>query len=336
MGTAVKSRRRARKTEDAANPEDADQDPGTENLTVVTEFFLLGFQGSQLLRNVLFFLFLLVFGATICINLLIILLTSISKILHTPMYFFISQLAISDLLLTTDIVPNLLLTVLMNGRAISFVGCITQLYFSLVPMGFDCLLLTVMSYDRYVAICNPLRYVTIMTNTYCMKLAFICWLLGFLFASVDTITPALLIFCGPNLIDHLFCDLVPVLGNVCSDTSIVQLEMFLLSIPLIFFPILMIVYSYVNIIVNILRIPSNTGRQKAFSTCSSHLIVVSIFYCTLFSIYVFPTRGQSSTINKITCLLYTMFIPLLNPIIYSLRNKDIRKAIRDTFPTHMT
>ncbi|XP_075128459.1 olfactory receptor 1468-like [Leptodactylus fuscus] len=300
------------------------------NLTVVTEFLLLGFQGSQLLRNILFLLSLLVFAATICGNLLIITLVSTSKILHTPMYFFISQLSISDILLTTVIVPNLLHILLVNGGTISFIGCITQFYFFSVSEEFECLFLTVMSYDRYVAICNPLRYSSIMATEYCVKLVVVSWILCFIVSVTVAITLSRLNFCGPNIIDHFFCDTLPLADIACSDASIVHLEMYLLSVPLVIVPTLIIIQCYVTIIGNILRIPSSTGRQKAFSTCSSHLIVVSIFYWTLFSVYVFPTKGQSSIISKILSMLYTVFTPLVNTIIYSLRNKDIKKAVQKT------
>ncbi|XP_040273972.1 olfactory receptor 11L1-like [Bufo bufo] len=299
------------------------------NLTVVTEFFILGFQGSQHLRNTLFLLFLLVYGATICGNLLIITLVSTSRNLHTPMYFFISQLSISDILVTTDIVPNMLHILLANGGKINFIGCISQFYFFDVSEGFECLLLTVMSYDRYVAICNPLRYTSIMTSAYCVKLVAFSWLLSIFVAFIDTLAASKLTFCGPTIIDHFFCDLMPLEEMACSGTFIIQLIVYAQSIPLIIIPTIVIIDCYINIGVTILKIPSNIGRQKAFSTCSSHLTVVSIFYWTLFSIYIFPTKGKSSIISKILSLLYTLFTSLINPIIYSLRNKDIRKAVQE-------
>ncbi|XP_075131689.1 olfactory receptor 1468-like [Leptodactylus fuscus] len=301
------------------------------NLTVVTEFFLLGFQGSQILRNLLFLLFLLLYGATICGNLLIITLVSTSKILQTPMYFFISQLAISDILLPTDIVPNMLHILLYNGGTITFAFCFTQFYFFCASEVFECFLLTVMSYDRNVAICNPLRYTSIVTNGFCVKLVAMCWLFGFFVSFTITITPSKLTFCGPNVIDHVFCDLVPFLELACSDTFFVYLEIYGLGAPIIIIPTTIIVVSYASIVSSILRIPSSTGRQKAFSTCSSHLIVVSIFYWTIFIVYVVPTRGQSLIISKFLSLLYTVFTPLINPIIYSLRNKDIKKAVQEPF-----
>ncbi|XP_044132764.1 olfactory receptor 6N1-like [Bufo gargarizans] len=298
------------------------------NLTVVTEFILLGFQGSQYLTTFLFCLLLVVYYGTICGNLLIITVVSSSKNLHTPMYFFISQLSMSDILLTTDIVPNMLHILLNNTGTVTFSGCIIQFYVFCGSEIFECFLLTVMSYDRYVAICNPLHYTSIMTTTYCMRLVVICWLLGFFTAFIDILMILRLKFCGPNIIDHFFCDLVPLIEMACSDKYFIKLQIYLLSIPTVITPPIIIIMSYVKIISVILRIPSNTSRQKAFSTCSSHLIVVSIFYWTLFTVYIVPTRGQTLTMSKILSLLYTVFTPLINPIIYSLRNKDINKAVQ--------
>ncbi|CAN2391609.1 Olfactory receptor [Pristimantis euphronides] len=274
----------------------------------------------------LFSLLLLVYCGTICGNLLIIALVSTSKNLHTPMYFFISQLAISDVLLTTNIAPNMFHIIVNEGATITFSGCITQFYFFCASEISECFLLTVMSYDRYVAICNPLRYTSIMTTTYCLILAAISWLVGFSITLVHTITLSVLIFCGPNIIDHFFCDLLPLVELASSDTFIVQLEVLLESVPVLFIPTIIIIYSSVNIVLAILRIPSSTGRHKAFSTCSSHLTVVSIFYWTIISVYVVPTKQQTLTISKILSLLYTVFTPMINPIIYSFRNRDIKKA----------
>ncbi|XP_075131723.1 olfactory receptor 6B1-like [Leptodactylus fuscus] len=259
-----------------------------KNLTEVTEFFLLGFQVSKDLRILLFCLLLVVTWGAICGNLLIITLVSTSKILHTPMYFFISQLSISDILVITEIVPNLLHILLSNGGTITFTDCITQLYFLCGSETFECLLLAVMSYDRYVAICNPLRYFTIMTSGHCVILSITCWLIGFSIMTIHIIKTAKLTFCGPNVIDHVFCDLVPLLELSCSDTFIIHLQIYVIAIPLVFTPTTIIVLSYMYIVRTVLRIPSSTGRQKAFSTCSSHLIVVSIFYWALFSVYVVP------------------------------------------------
>ncbi|XP_075128428.1 olfactory receptor 5V1-like [Leptodactylus fuscus] len=268
-----------------------------KNLTEVTEFLLVGFQISQDLRMFLFCLLLVVYCGTICGNLLIITLVSTSKILHTPMYFFISQLSISDILIITDIVPNLLHILLYNGGTITLIDCITQFCILCGSEASECLLLTVMSYDRYVAICNPLRYSTIVTNGRCVILSVTCWLFGFSSTLIHIIKTSKLNFCRHNVIDHLFCDIVPLLELSCSDTFIIQIEVYIMGFLFVLIPALIIVVSYTSIVRAVLRIPSSTGRQKAFSTCSSHLIVVSIFYGTIFSVYVVPTKGLTLTMS---------------------------------------
>ncbi|XP_073403069.1 olfactory receptor 11A1-like [Dendrobates tinctorius] len=300
-------------------------------MTVVTEFILTGFQTSQISRFLMFFLFIVIYGFTIFFNLLIIILVSSNKSLHSPMYFFISQLSISDILLTSDIVPKMLHIILLSRVTITFTDCMAQVCVFGASETFECLLLTVMSYDRYVAICIPLRYTSIMTSSYCVMLAIVSWLVTFSIMVVIITTISLLNFCGPNIIDHFFCDFLPILERSCSDTSIVQLEVYLLSVPLIVIPLIIIIFSYARIIVITLRIPSSSSRQKAFSTCSSHLTVVSIFYWTLFGVYIFPTKGQSLIISKILSLLYTVFTPLINPIIYCLKNNDVKKAFFEHF-----
>ncbi|KAG8573933.1 hypothetical protein GDO81_008945, partial [Engystomops pustulosus] len=304
------------------------------NLTSVTEFFLLGFQGSQGFRIFLFFLLLVVYILTLCGNLLIIALVSTSRNLHTPMYFFISQLSISDIVLSTDIVPKMLNNLLSNGGTITYVGCITQLCFFGTSETSECCLLTVMSYDRYVAICNPLRYSSIITSAYCVKLSTICWFLSLFAIFINKLTTSFLTFCGSNIIDHFFCDLVPLLDIATSGTFIPESEIYILSPFLLIVPIIIITISYIKIIAIILRIPSSINRQKAFSTCSSHLVVVSIFYCTMLSVYLLPTRKYPK-LSKILSLLYTVFTPFINPIIYSLRNREIMKALHETVQRHL-
>ncbi|XP_077118530.1 olfactory receptor 11L1-like [Ranitomeya variabilis] len=301
-----------------------------KNTTAVTEFLLLGFQVNRGFRMFLFCLFLVTYCLILCGNLLIITLVSTSQNLHTPMYFFISQLSVSDILLTTNIVPFILQILLTTEGTITFIGCITQFYFFCGSEAAECLLLTVMSYDRYVAICKPLHYTAIMTVRYCMILSIFCWISGFSLNLIESITIARLNFCNSNIIDHLYCDLVPLLELACSDTFIVDLEIYLLSIPTLIIPTTVIVMSYTYIILTVLRIPSSTSRKKAFSTCSSHLTVVSIFYWTMLSVYVVPTKGRTVTTSKILSLLYTVFTPLANPFLYSLRNEDIKKAIQET------
>ncbi|KAG8573891.1 hypothetical protein GDO81_008914 [Engystomops pustulosus] len=304
--------------------------PMWRNQTVVTVIFLVGFQGSQLFRNVLFLLFLVVFCTTICGNLLIIVLVSTSRILHTPMYFFISQLSTCDILLSLNIVPNLFHLLLNNGANIRFADCFTQFYFFCALEVFECVLLSLMSYDRYVAICNPLRYTSIMTSSYCVKMISFCYFVAFLGSFIVAVTLANLRFCGAK-INHFFCDFVPLLELVCSFGSIVYFEIYGLGFPIIMTATTIIAVSYTFIVLAVLRISTSTGRQKAFFTCSSHLIVVSIFYTTLVTVYIILSKLQIATISKVGPLLYTVFTPFINPIIYSFRNKDIKKAAQETF-----
>ncbi|XP_077329827.1 olfactory receptor 10A7-like [Lithobates pipiens] len=296
------------------------------NQTIITEVILLGFQSFKAINIVLFILLLVVYVLTLFGNLLIITLVYYNKTLHTPMYFFLTQLSLSDILLTTDIAPNLLQMLIHENGKISFTGCIFQQYIFDVMESSECLLLTVMSYDRYMAICNPLHYTTMMNELLCIILIIISWLFSIFSMLIVAILIAYLDFCGPNIIDHFFCDVSPVLKLSCSDTFWVQLDTMLNSVPLLFLPFIIIIISYTYIIFTILKIPSNTGKQKAFSTCSSHLMVVCIFFVTLIIIYDLPTSGQSLTIRKLVSLIYTVGTPLLNPIIYSLRNKDIKFA----------
>ncbi|KAM4675899.1 olfactory receptor 11L1-like [Discoglossus pictus] len=302
-----------------------------KNQTSFNQIILLGFQNLGSFRIVFFILILWMYCITISGNFLIIMLVSISKNLLSPMYFFLTQLSISDIMLTTNIVPNMLHIVLNEGGAISVSGCIVQFYFFGALEISECFLLTVMSYDRYLAICNPLRYSYIMDHALCLRFVITSWLLSFSVILISAVTICTLHFCGTNVIDHFFCDLAPLLELSCSDTYIVKLEGVFMSIPVIILPFILIITSYTNIIHAILKIPSNTRRQKTFSTCSSHLAVVSIYYGTLFAIYVVPTKGQSLTESKVFSLLYTVVTPLINPIIYSLRNKEIKDALNRCF-----
>ncbi|XP_018428347.1 PREDICTED: olfactory receptor 1468-like [Nanorana parkeri] len=298
-----------------------------KNMTVITVIRLLGFKIPQRITFLVFFLFLIIYCVTICGNLLIITLVFYSKALHSPMYFFLSQLSISDILLATDVVPNMLHAVLRNTTTVSVSGCLTQFYFFAATEMLECLLLTAMSYDRYLAICKPLHYTLLMNHQFCWIIVVTSWSLSFLVILITTLTISTLQFCGPNIIDHFFCDLDPILQLSCSDTTIVQLESTFLSAMFAVIPFFIIVVSYIYIIVTIFEIPSISGRQKVFSTCSSHLTVVSIFYGTIVCVYLIPSRGQSWNITKFLSLLYTVVTPLLNPIIYSLKNKDLKQVV---------
>ncbi|XP_072006577.1 olfactory receptor 11L1-like [Engystomops pustulosus] len=293
------------------------------NITI-TNVILLGFKNFQTIKNFFFVLMLLTYCVTICGNLLIIVVVSSSRSLHSPMYFFLTQLSFSDILLTTIIVPNMLRVVLYDGASVSLIGCLTQFYCFSATESIECLLLTVMSYDRYQAICNPLRYTSSINLTFCVKSVTISWLFVLFVILTISITMSHLIFCGPNIIDHFFCDFDPILELSCTDTFIVKMESRLIAVPLVISPFLVIIVSYGYIIITIMKIPSVTGRQKTFSTCSSHLAVVCLYYGSLISIYLFP-KGENA--KKILSLFYNVVTPLLNPIIYSLRNKDIKRAL---------
>ncbi|XP_077326926.1 olfactory receptor 9G19-like [Lithobates pipiens] len=297
----------------------------------VTTFIFLGLNSNALFNLLLFTLVLIIYMVTICGNFLIIMLVYYSKTLHSPMYFFLSQLSISDIMLTTDIAPNILNIVLHEWTSISFSGCIGQFYVFATIEAFECYLLTVMSYDRYLAICSPLHYVSIMKQTLCIKLVLASWIFSCSVALISTLEISQLEFCGPNVIDYLFCDLNPLVELSCSDTSRVQMEVILLCFPLLILPFLVIVVSYTFIVLTILKISSFSGRLKSFSTCSSHLIVVFIFYGTLLAAYLIPKEGQSQTISKMMSLLYTVFTPFVNPFIYSLRNKDIKDSLKTLY-----
>ncbi|CAH2272528.1 olfactory receptor 11L1-like, partial [Pelobates cultripes] len=264
--------------------------------------------------------------------------------LQSPMYLFLAQLSVSDIFLITNIVPSTLHIVLGDGGTMSFAGCLVQFYVFSVSETFECLLLTLMAYDRYLAICNPLHYSSLMKHAICIKLIIMSWLLSFSIILIDTISISRLHFCGPNIIDHFFCDLSPLLSLSCSDTSIIMLEVSIMSIPVVIFPLIIIIISYAYIVLTILEISSSKGRWKTFVTCSSHLTVVSIYYGTLSSIshltvvsifygtlnasYMIPANGDSLNVNKLVSLLYTVVTPMINPIIYSLRNNDIKEAIK--------
>ncbi|XP_075131667.1 olfactory receptor 11L1-like [Leptodactylus fuscus] len=307
----------------------------SSNSNTVTEIFLLGFHNLQSFRICFFLLLLLIYCLTICGNLLIILVVSYSRSLHSPMYFFLTQLSITDILLSTTIVPLMLHVVLDDGSFVSVIGCLIQFYCFIASESLECLLLTVMSYDRYQAICCPLHYSSVMDLTFCLKSVLFCWFMSFVSVLNFSVTMSYLWFCGPNTIDHFFCDFDPLLDLSCSDTFFIKLEDILLGIPFVVFPFIVIVVSYVYIILTILKIPSVTGRQKTFSTCSSHLAVVSLYYGSIISNYLFPNTENA---KKILSLLYTVVTPLLNPIIYSLSNRDIRQAFiklkRKMFPVH--
>ncbi|XP_072259192.1 olfactory receptor 11L1-like [Pyxicephalus adspersus] len=294
----------------------------------VSKVLIFGFQNLEDNKYSLFCLLLLTFCVTICGNSLIIILVSCSKNLKYPMYFFLSQLSICDILLSITIGPITLDVVLNDGGTISLAGCILQYIIFLMSECSECNFLTVMSYDRYLAICNPLHYASIMENGLCKYLSFMCWTLSILYSLILSSSIKSLYFCGPNTIDHFFCDLDPLLKLSCSDVSFIHMEAIVLSVPGVVCPFLIIMASYICIVNAVLNISSVSGRQKAFFTCSSHLTVVCLYYGTVIAVYMFPTSLHTLTMNKIFTMIYTVMTPSLNPIIYSLRNKDIHMALK--------
>ncbi|KAG8537921.1 hypothetical protein GDO81_023565 [Engystomops pustulosus] len=270
----------------------------------ITSILLLGFPNLQSFTFLFFSLLVLIFCGTISGNLLIMVLYLVSKTLQSPMYFFITQLSLCDLLVSTDIVPVLLHTVLYGGSTITLIGCIMQFNIFVTSEVSECLLLSVMSYDRYLAISNPLRYHSVMSHNLCVIFVNIIWMVA--------------------------C-IVTVINLSCSDISLIHKLNLILGYFVVTGPFIIIVTSYVYIVITILKIPSTTGRHKAFSTCSSHLIVVSMFYGTLMIVYMFPTKGQSLFLRKVLTLMYTVLTQLLNPIIYTLRNNDIKNSFLTLF-----
>ncbi|XP_042537407.1 olfactory receptor 6Y1 [Dipodomys spectabilis] len=293
------------------------------NLTSTTHFILLGFPTRPAFQFLLFSVFLATYLLTLLENLLIILAIRSDGQLHKPMYFFLSHLSFLEMWYVTVISPKMLADFLRQDKSISFCGCMTQLYFFVTFVCTEYILLAVMAFDRYVAICNPLRYPVIMTNQLCGALAGGCWLCGLLTAMVKMVFIARLLYCGTPRINHYFCDISPLLNVSCQDSSQAELVDFFLALCVV-------VTSYITILATILKIPSAQGRQKAFSTCASHLAVVALFYSTTLFTYARPKLMYAYSSNKVVSLLYTVLVPLLNPIIYCLRNREVKAALQKT------
>ncbi|XP_073479840.1 olfactory receptor-like protein OLF1 [Aquarana catesbeiana] len=296
------------------------------NQTLVKEFLLLGLGNLHRFRIPLFIIFLTAHIMALTSNVLVIALVVINKSLHSPMYFFLSQLSLCEILFTSNLVPNMLWLILKSGGKVSISRCITQFFLLAVPTITQCLVLAAMSFDRYVAICKPLHYTIIMTFGHQRQIVISCWLVGLTLSLVLYVFLKRLQFCDLNIIDHFFCDIPPLVQISCSDTNFMKLLTSLVSGAVVPFPFMFIVVTYIFILQAILKIPSTTGRKKAFSTCSSHLIVVCTYYGTLSTVYILPPRENSVNTNKSLSLLYILVTPLFNPLVYSLRNQDIRAA----------
>ncbi|XP_030401569.1 olfactory receptor 49-like [Gopherus evgoodei] len=301
-----------------------------ENQTAVTEFILLGFTDVRCLQILLFILLLITYILTIAGNVLIISITLVNQRLQTPMYFFLRNFSLLEISFTSASIPKVLFNVASGCQSISVAGCFAQCLFYLTVGTAEFCLLAAMSFDRFVAICNPLHYTSIMTSHFCDWLVLASWLIGFGYVIVPLVLLFQLPFCGPNIINHFFCDSAALLKLACTDTRLLGLLSFLLVTGSILGTLAVTVFSYFKVISLVMRIPSTAERQKAFPTCSSHITVISITYGSCIFVYVTPTWSSRLDQSRAVAVLNNIVSPLLNPFIYSLRNKQVKEALRDT------
>ncbi|XP_004619566.2 olfactory receptor 7A17-like [Sorex araneus] len=297
------------------------------NHSRVSEFILLGLSEEAFLQPLLFWVFLSLYLVTFFGNLLIIAAILSDPRLHTPMYFFLSNLSLADICFTSTTVPKMLLNLQTQSRTITFAGCLSQMFFFLLFVGLDHFLLTTMAYDRFVAICHPLHYTVLMNPRLCGLLLLASWALSGLDAVVHSLMVLRLKFCPTVEIPHFFCELNQLLRMACSDTFLNELVIYCAAGLLAIIPLTGIVYSYSKIVASVLQIASASGRAKAFSTCGSHLCVVSLFYGTGLGVYLSSAATQNPRDSAVASVMYTAVTPMLNPFIYSLRNKDIKQAL---------
>uniref|UniRef100_A0A8C6EYX9 Olfactory receptor n=1 Tax=Marmota marmota marmota TaxID=9994 RepID=A0A8C6EYX9_MARMA len=307
---------------------------GPQNDTQISEFFLLGFSEESELQLLIFGLFFSLYLVTVLGNLLIILAVISASHLHTPMYFFLSNLSFVDISFTSTTVPKMLVNIQMQRKVITYVGCIIQIYFFALFAGLDNFLLAVMAYDRYVAICHPLHYTLTMNPRLCGFLVLVSWVTSALNSLLHSLMVLRLSFCTDLEIQHFFCEPNQVVHLACSDTFLNDLVVYITAVLLAGGPLSGILYSYSRILSSIRAISSAQGKYKAFSTCVSHLSVVSLFYCTLLGVYLSSAVTHNSPSSATASVMYTVVTPMLNPFIYSLRNKDIKNiksALRRLF-----
>ncbi|KAM6157585.1 olfactory receptor 10AG1-like [Rhynchocyon petersi] len=298
------------------------------NLTLQKEFVLLDFADVPHLQWFLFGFFLIIYIIILISNGTIFLLTKIDPALQSPMYFFLANFSFLEICYVSVNLPRMLMNLATQRRRISLVACATQMCFFFILGTTECLLLAVMAYDRYVAICNPLHYPLVMNHRVCVQLVAGAWLSGMPFQIGQTYQIFSLPFCGSNQVNHFFCDIPPILKLGCGDTFINEILEFTITVLFVLLPFLLILGSYSKIISTIMKLPSATSRSKAFSTCSSHLIVVVLFFGSATTAYLRPKTGQLEGTEKVLSLFYTILTPMFNPVIYSLRNKDVIMAFR--------
>ncbi|XP_014940133.2 olfactory receptor 10A3-like [Acinonyx jubatus] len=298
-----------------------------QNQSSVVEFILLGFSNFPELQEQLFGVFLVVYLGTLVGNAIIIVIISLEQSLHVPMYLFLQNLSVVDVSFSAVIMPEMLVVLSTEKTSISFVSCFAQMYFILFFGGTECFLLGAMAYDRFAAICHPLSYPMIMNKRVFMKLVMFSWVSGIMVATVQTTWVFSFPFCGPNEINHISCETPAVLELACADTFLFEIYAFTGTVLIIMVPFVLILLSYVRILFAILKMPSATRRQRAFSTCASHLTSVTLFYGTASMTYLQPKSGYSPETKKVMSLSYSLLTPLLNPLIYSLRNSEMKKAL---------
>ncbi|XP_030048241.1 olfactory receptor 145-like [Microcaecilia unicolor] len=298
------------------------------NRTATTEFILVGLTEQVALRVPLFGVFLVMYLMNVLANGTLITVIGRNTQLHTPMYFFLFYLAFVDICLTTDTVPKMLITLVSDKKTIYFSECMTQLYLFIFFVGSECVILSIMAYDRYVAICYPLHYVTIMSKKVCLGFAAASFIINFVNGLIHTLLIARLSFCNSNKIQHYFCDLTPLMKLSCTDTFINELVIYTEGSLIVVVPFLIILVSYARILRTVLKMQSTSGRHKAFSTCSSHFIVVALFYGTILFMDFRPSSSYSLERDRMASVVYNVLSPMLNPFIYSLRNRDVKTALR--------
>ncbi|XP_036594826.1 olfactory receptor 13D1-like [Trichosurus vulpecula] len=296
------------------------------NYTVVTEFFLVGLSNYPGLQMLLYVLCLLTYVVILLGNSILLIISILDSCLHTPMYFFLGNLSFLDICYTSSLIPQMLKIFVSQRKSISFIGCALQMVISLALGSTECILLAVMAFGRYVAICNPLRYTIIMNKGLCVKMAAWTWMLGFLNSLTQSVLALIMPFCE-NIIDNLTCEILALFKLICGDISLNVLIITIASIFVLIIPLLLIFSSYIFILSTILRINSSEGRKKAFSTCSAHLTVVILFYGSALFMYMMPNSKDTKLFDEIFGLSYWVITPMLNPIIYSLRNKEVKEGV---------
>uniref|UniRef100_A0A5F9D4T1 Olfactory receptor n=1 Tax=Oryctolagus cuniculus TaxID=9986 RepID=A0A5F9D4T1_RABIT len=297
------------------------------NNTNVPDFILMGLTDAEEIQLLLFVLFLLIYLVTILGNVGMILIIHLDPHLHTPMYFFLTHLSFLDLTYSNVVTPKTLENLLTSITYISFTGCFTQMYFFVFLGTAECFLLSSMAYDRYVAICNPLQYPLIMSTRLCRALITGCYMIGFMDSSINMLGMSKLLFCDSNVIHHFFCDTSPILALSCTDTYGTEVMIFIIAGSTLMVSLITIAVSYVSILSSILKIHSTSGKQKAFSTCASHLLGVTLFFGTMIFTYLKPRKTYSLGKDQVASVFYTIVNPMLNPLIYSLRNKEVKNAL---------